>query len=77
MPDTSPVRRRWPTIQRDSIIWLLGIGFSINEMIFEPKIRPEALVFCGMLLGLPGILRVTDVLRRVVADADAAEKGAK
>lgn len=58
---------KWKTIKRDTIIWFMGIGLTLNEFLFEPQIRSQALVFCGLLLGLPGILAANDFAKRVLA----------
>jgi hypothetical protein len=58
---------KWRTIRRDTVIWIMGIGLTLNEFLIEPRIRSEALVFCGLMLGLPGILAANDFAKRVVA----------
>lgn len=66
--------RKWPTIRRDTVIWLMGIGLTLNEFLVEPKPRPEALVFCGMLLGLPGVLAAKEYATRVLDAAESKEE---
>lgn len=57
-------------MRRDTIIWMMGIGLTLNEFLFEPEIRPEALIFCAGLLGLPGILVANEVAKRVLLSGD-------
>lgn len=73
-PVLAPVRRKWPTLKRDSVIWLLGLGIAFNEAILQDKAQAEVLVFAAGLLGLPGILAANDFAKRLVAAAAALEK---
>ncbi len=57
--------RQWVHVRRDTIIWLMGIGFSVNEMVIRSDVRAEALAFCVLLLGLPAVLGVNDLLKRM------------
>lgn len=63
---TDQNKKRWPTLRRDTVIWVMGIGLTLNEFLLEPKIRPEALVFCAALLGLPGILAANEAAKRLL-----------
>ncbi len=49
------------------MIWLMGIGFSVNEMVVRSDVRAEALAFCVLLLGLPAVLSVGDLVKRIAA----------
>lgn len=64
----------WRTVRRDTVIWLMGIGLTLNEFLLEPKIRPEALVFCAGLLGLPGILAANEVAKRLLLGGTEGEE---
>ncbi len=56
------------------MVWLLGISFSINEMIFRTDVRPEALAFCVLLLGLPAMLNVRDLVKRIALVTEEAKE---
>lgn len=66
----APQPRRWPTLKRDSIIWLLGLGIAVNEAIVQDKAQAEVLVFAAGLLGLPGILAANEYAKKVLDSAD-------
>lgn len=63
--------RRWPTLKRDSVIWILGLGIAVNEALVQDRAQAEVLVFAAGLLGLPGILAANEYAKRVV---EAVEK---
>lgn len=65
--------KKWRTVKRDTVIWLMGIGLTLNEFLLEPEIRPEALIFCAGLLGLPGILAANEVARKLLLGGEEKE----
>lgn len=65
-------KRKWSTIRRDTIIWVMGVGLTLNELLVEPEIRSQALVFCGLLLGLPGILAANEFAKKVLSAVENA-----
>lgn len=70
-------RRRthnWAKIRRDTVIWLMGIGLTLNEFLLEERIRAEALVFCGLLLGLPKILDANEAAKRLLGAVSEEDK---
>ena len=75
MASTPERPRRWANVRRDTVIWLMGIGFSVNEMVIEPQPRAQALAFCVLLLGLPSVLNVNDLLKRMATATEPKGEG--
>lgn len=55
---------KWDKRLRDVIIFGLGIGLTLNELLILTSPRPLALVFISSLLGLPFVLEANERFRR-------------
>lgn len=56
-------RRKHLTIGRDSILFIVGLGLTVNEGLFQKTERPSLLVLYGAMMGLPAFLQA-DARRR-------------
>jgi hypothetical protein len=62
---------KWPTITRDSVLFVFGLGGIVNEAFVRTgDTRPEFLMLFAAMVGLPVALR-RDEGRRADADDDA------
>lgn len=70
-------RWRWPTVTRDTVLFVVGLGGIINEAFIraEPT-RPELLVLFAGMVGLPVALRRDEGRRAADAVDDDAPVGA-
>jgi len=48
---------------RDAVIFTIGIAGTVNEIWFQPDVRPYILAFLASLIGVPFIL-LADAKRR-------------
>lgn len=44
-------------IGRDTVLFTVGLGLTVNEALFETVNRPGLLVLFAAMMGLPAILR--------------------
>jgi hypothetical protein len=56
-------RRRTFTVGRDTILFIAGLGLTVNEGFFRRVERPSLLVLYGAMMGLPAFLKA-DANRR-------------
>lgn len=55
----------WDKRLRDVILFLLGVGLTLNEFLnISQGPRPAALVFLSSLIGLPFVLQANEKMRR-------------
>lgn len=54
------MRRILPKLTRDLALFLLGLGGAINQLFIVEKADPAILAFCGLLLGVPAIVRLDE-----------------
>jgi len=64
------VRRRWPTLKRDSFLWALAVAIVVNEIFIRTEIRVEALIFAAGFLGAPGILAFNTQAKRLLQEEE-------
>lgn len=54
----------WDKRIRDLFIFAIGLGFAVNELVFESEPRPAALIFVANMIGVPLILAAAERKRQ-------------
>lgn len=55
----------WDKRIRDAFIFIIGLGFAINELVVETEPRPSALIFVANMIGVPLVLAAVERKRQL------------